>query len=143
VTEAATPAPPVSRPGRVLVVEDDPDIGRLLMLLLSRAGLTGALRTDGVSGLAAVAEVDPDVLVLDVGLPGMSGWEVLEQVRMPVATGGRRLPVLLLSAHAHETDQARGLRLGADEFVFKPFRNSDLVSRLRLLLDGARRERSP
>jgi DNA-binding response OmpR family regulator len=123
---------------RVLVVEDDPDIGRLLMLLLARAGLSPTLRTDGISGLAAVDEVGPDALVLDVGLPGMTGWEVLEQVRLPTATGGGRLPVLLLSAHAHETDRVRGLRLGADEFVFKPFRNSDLLRRLTLLLDGAR-----
>lgn len=130
---------PGGRRGRVLVVEDDPDIGLLIMVLLERAGLDGTLRTDGTSGLRAVAELRPDVLVLDIGLPGMTGWEVLEEVRSPTPGGGR-LPVLLLSAHAHEADRIRGLQLGADDFVFKPFRNADLLARLRLLLTGADRE---
>jgi DNA-binding response OmpR family regulator len=119
--------------GTVLVVEDDPDIGTLLLLLLSRAGLAGHLRTDGAAGLAAVGELRPDLLVLDVGLPVLDGWAVLEAVR---AADGPRLPVLLLSAHAQETDRSRGRRLGADEFVLKPFRNADLMTRLRALLPG-------
>jgi DNA-binding response OmpR family regulator len=119
---------------RVLVVEDDPDIGKLILLLLRRAGLTAELRTDGSAGLAAVQELRPDLLVLDVGLPVLDGWEVLSRVR---ASEGPRLPVLLLSAHAEETDRARGQRMGADDFVLKPFRNDELMSRLRTLLpDG-------
>ena len=121
-------------PPRVLVVEDDPDIGRLILLLLRRAGIDGTLRTDGDSGLRAVAELRPDVLVLDLGLPVLDGWAVLERVR---AAGGPRLPVLLLSAHAQETDRNRGLRMGADGFVLKPFRNEELVTRLRALLPVA------
>ena len=116
---------------RILVVEDDPDIGRLILLLLSRAGLAGELRADGAAGLAAVAQLRPDLLVLDVGLPVLSGWEVLERLR---AGDGPRLPVLLLSAHAQDSDRARGLRMGADEFVYKPFRNADLMTRLASLL---------
>jgi DNA-binding response OmpR family regulator len=115
----------------VLVVEDDPDIGTLLLLLLGRAGLLATLRTDGESGLRAVAELRPDLLMLDVGLPGLDGWEVLARLR---AAGGPRLPVLLLSAHAQDNDRRRGLRLGADEFVLKPFDNDDLVGRLLRLL---------
>jgi DNA-binding response OmpR family regulator len=115
----------------VLVVEDDPDIGRLIMLLLRRAGLSGELRTDGAGGLAAVPELRPDLLVLDVGLPVLDGWEVLARVReLP----GPRLPVLLLSAHAQDSDRARGRRMGADDFVLKPFGNDELVSRLTALL---------
>jgi DNA-binding response OmpR family regulator len=116
---------------RVLVVEDDPDIGKLILLLLRRAGLSAELRTDGSAGLAAVRELRPDLLVLDVGLPVLDGWEVLSRVR---ASEGPRLPVLLLSAHAQETDRARGRRMGADDFVLKPFRNDELMSRLRTLL---------
>jgi DNA-binding response OmpR family regulator len=123
----------------VLVIEDDPDLGRLILLLLRRAGLAGTLRTDGVAGLAAVGELAPDLLVLDLGLPGIDGWEVLARLR---ASTGPRLPVLLLSAHAQEADRARGLALGADDFVLKPFGNKELVTRLRRLLpapvDGAR-----
>ena len=115
----------------VLVVEDDPDIGKLIMLLLARAGIEGTLRTDGSSGLAAVAELRPDLVVLDVGLPVLDGWEVLARIR---AGDGPRLPVLLLSAHAQETDRNRGLGLGADHFMLKPFRNDELVARLRSLL---------
>ena len=115
----------------VLVVEDDPDIGKLIMLLLDRAGIDGTLHTDGAAGLAAATELRPDLLVLDVGLPVLDGWQVLERVR---AGDGPRLPVLLLSAHAQETDRNRGLRMGADAFMLKPFRNDELVARLHELL---------
>jgi DNA-binding response OmpR family regulator len=114
----------------VLVVEDDPDIGKLIMLLLSRAGIAATLRTDGPSGLAAVGELAPDLVVLDVGLPIMDGWQVLDAIR----ADGPRPPVLLLSAHAQETDRERGLALGADGFALKPFDNDALVARLRALL---------
>jgi DNA-binding response OmpR family regulator len=134
VRVAAGPAP------RVLVVEDDPDIGRLILLLLRRAGLDGTLRSDGDSGLRAVAELHPDLLVLDVGLPGMDGWRVLELIRAgdtAAGPGTARLPVLLLSAHAQQADQARGRKLGADDFVLKPFDNADLMTRLNRLLPAA------
>ena len=125
---------------RVLVVEDDPDIGRLILLLLRRAGLDGTLRSDGDSGLRAVAELRPDLLVLDIGLPGIDGWQVLERVRagdtVP-APGAGRLPVLLLSAHAQEADRTRGRQMGADDFVLKPFHNADLMTRLSRLLPAA------
>ena len=122
---------------QVLVVEDEPDIGRLILLLLDRAGLDAELRTDGESGLRAVAELRPDLLVLDVGLPILDGWQVLERLRAEPATDGPRLPVLLLSAHAQGSDRARGLRLGADDFVLKPFRNEELMVRLHALLPAA------
>ncbi|HEX6755401.1 MAG TPA: response regulator [Mycobacteriales bacterium] len=124
--------------GRVLVVEDDPDIGRLLLVLLGRAGLDATLCTDGVSGLRGVTELAPDLLVMDVGLPGLDGWAVLERIRAAEAAAGTgRLPVLLVSAHAQESDRNRGLALGADEVVLKPFANDDLLARVRgLLPDG-------
>jgi DNA-binding response OmpR family regulator len=114
----------------VVVVEDDPDIGTLILLLLERAGIAATLRTDGRSGLDAVTSLAPDLVVLDVGLPILDGWQVLERIR----AAGPRPPVLLLSAHAQEADRERGLRLGADGFVLKPFRNDELVARLKALL---------
>lgn len=117
----------------VLVIEDDPDIGQLILLLLDRAGIEATLRTDGASGLAALAELRPALVVLDVGLPVLDGWQVLERIRAG-AVDGPRVPVLLLSAHAQETDRDRGLRMGADGFVLKPFHNDELVARLRALL---------
>jgi DNA-binding response OmpR family regulator len=120
---------------RVLVVEDDPDIGRLLLVLLRRAGLDATLRTDGTSGLRGVTEIAPDLLVMDVGLPGLDGWAVLERIRAAeAAAGSGRLPVLLVSAHAQESDRNRGIELGADEVVLKPFANGDLLARVHRLL---------
>lgn len=120
---------------KVLVVEDDPDIGRLLLVLFRRAGLDVQLRTNGTDGLAGVGELAPDLLVMDVGLPGLDGWTVLSRIRAAEAEGGTaRLPVMLVSAHAQESDRAHGLRLGADEVVLKPFSNDDLLDRVRRLL---------
>lgn len=120
---------------RVLVVEDDQDIALLLLLLLRRAGLDVVLRTNGAEGLAGVGELAPDLLVMDVGLPVLDGWTVLSRIRSAeAAEGAPRLPVLLVSAHAQESDRAHGLRLGADEVVLKPFSNEDLLARVRRLL---------
>jgi DNA-binding response OmpR family regulator len=131
VVQVSTTAP------RILVVEDDPDIGRLLLVLLRRDGLEVSLRTNGADGLAGIGELAPDLLLMDVGLPGLDGWTVLARIRAAEAAGGTpRLPVMLVSAHAQESDRAHGLRLGADEVVLKPFSNDDLLDRVRRLLPG-------
>jgi DNA-binding response OmpR family regulator len=114
---------------RLLVVEDDPDIALALRLLLTRAGHQVAHAKDGRAGLRDAYTERPDLVVLDIGLPGMDGWQVLERLR-----DVSDVPVLLLTAHGQESDKVRGLRGGADDYLTKPFTNAELVARVEALL---------
>ena len=117
---------------RLLVVEDDKDIALALRLLLSRSGYTVEHAADGRAGLRLVYELRPDLLLLDIGLPTMDGWEVLERVR-----DISDLPILLLTAHGQESEKVRGLRGGADDYLTKPFTNAELLARVEALLRRA------
>ena len=114
---------------RLLVVEDDPDIAMALRLLLTRAGHTVAHAKDGRAGLRDAYTERPELVILDIGLPGMDGWQVLERLR-----DVSDVPVLLLTAHGQESDKVRGLRGGADDYLTKPFTNAELVARVEALL---------
>jgi DNA-binding response OmpR family regulator len=116
-------------PARVLLIEDDEGIARLLVTLLSQAGFEVLRAHDGRSGLRKVHEAKPDVVLLDVGLPELDGWEVLERLR-----DVSEVPVLMLTARAESTDKVRGLRGGADDYLTKPFDNGELVARVEALL---------
>lgn len=119
---------------RVLVVEDSAVIQRLISVCLRPAGLEVDTRDDGPSGLEAALEDPPGLLILDVGLPGMDGWEVLERIRNDPRTSD--LKVLVLTAHAQEETRERADRGGADSFLTKPFRPDDLrAAALALLRD--------
>ncbi|HEX6755403.1 MAG TPA: response regulator transcription factor [Mycobacteriales bacterium] len=113
----------------VLLVEDDADIRRGLETVLTRAGLAVLHAPDGRAGLRAVHAERPDVVVLDIGLPGMDGWQVLDRLR-----DLSDLPVLLLTARGAEAEKVRGLRAGADDYLTKPFGNAELVARVQALL---------
>jgi DNA-binding response OmpR family regulator len=113
----------------VLVVEDEPDLRTSLDKVLSLAGYTVVLAADGRAGLRAVHDVKPDALVLDIGLPGLDGWQVLARVR-----DLSDVPVLLLTAHGTESEKVRGLRAGADDYLTKPYGNNELVARVQALL---------
>ena len=117
---------------KILAVEDEPDITLALRLIFERAGYNFISCPDGRTGLRKVHEEKPDLVLLDVGLPGMDGWTVLERIR-DLAD----LPVLMLSAHGQETDKVRGLRAGADDYVTKPFTNNELLARAEALLRRA------
>jgi DNA-binding response OmpR family regulator len=114
---------------RLLVVEDDPDIALALRLLLQRAGHQVAHAKDGRTGLRDAYTDRPELVILDIGLPGMDGWQVLERLR-----DVSDVPVLLLTAHGQESDKVRGLRGGADDYLTKPFTNAELVARVEALL---------
>jgi DNA-binding response OmpR family regulator len=114
---------------RLLVVEDDPDIALALKLLFSRAGYEVGQAGDGRTGLKEAYEHHPDLVVLDVGLPEMDGWQVLERLR-----DVSDVPVLVLTAHGQETEKVRGLRGGADDYLTKPFANAELLARVEALL---------
>ena len=113
----------------VLVIEDDDDLRAALALMLRRARLAPELAPDGRSGLRALYELRPSVVVLDIGLPDIDGWEVLERIR-----DVSNVPVLLLMARNLEFDKVRGLQAGADDYLTKPFGNAELIARVRALI---------
>lgn len=113
----------------ILVVEDDPDVRDAVDLALRRAKLDVVLAPDGRSGLRAVHERRPDLVVLDLGLPDIDGLVVLDRVR-----DLSNLPILLLSARDLEFDKVRGLQGGADDYLTKPFGMQELLARIHALL---------
>lgn len=119
---------------RVLVVEDSQVIQRLIEVCLKPAGFEVENRDDGPSGLEAALADPPDLLILDVGLPKMDGWEVLSRLRSELNT--RNLKVLVLTAHAQEETRERADRGGADAFLTKPFRPNDLRRVVTQLVAG-------
>ena len=115
---------------RVLLAEDDIAIAEPLARALRREGYDVDLRTDGPSALRHAQSGAVDLLVLDLGLPGMDGLEVCRRLR----TDGHAFPVLVLTARADEVDTVVGLDAGADDYVTKPFRLAELLARVRALL---------
>jgi putative two-component system response regulator len=115
--------------GRVLVVEDDQAIQSLLASLLERHGFEVVVAFDGDTGLRAVQEHDPDVVLLDVGLPRLDGHEVTRRLRADRRS--RTTPVIMLTARSGLDDMVAGLDAGADDFVTKPFRATELLARVR------------
>ena len=109
----------------VLCADDDRDILALVALRLERAGYRVAQASDGEQALALARELQPDVLVLDVMMPRMTGTEVLTALRADAAT--KDLPVVLLSARAQDADVEHGLEAGADAYLAKPFQGPELV----------------
>jgi putative two-component system response regulator len=120
---------PSAAGARILVVEDDMAIRTLLLSLLERNGYQVVLAADGDAGLRAVAEHEPDVLLLDVGLPTIDGFEVTRRLRRNPRT--RTLPIIMLTARASLDDTVEGLDAGADDFVTKPFQATELLARIR------------
>ncbi len=110
---------------RVLVIEDDRDIALGIRTVLTRSGFDVASSGDGKEGLRAFHDVRPDLVVLDIGLPTLDGWAVLERIR-----DMSDVPVLILTAHGNEADKVRGLHGGADDYLTKPFGNRELAARV-------------
>ena len=120
----------------VLVVEDEPDIRSLIVHHLEREGFRCRTAASGGEALARVRSSLPDLLVLDLMLPGMDGLEVCRRLRGDPATAG--LPIIMLTAKADEVDRVVGLELGADDYLAKPFSTKELVARVRAVLRRAR-----
>ncbi len=121
--------------GKVLVIEDDQDISLGIRTVLSRNGFEVASSADGKQGLRAFHVARPDLVVLDIGLPTLDGWAVLERIR-----DLSDVPVLILTAHGSEADKVRGLHGGADDYLTKPFGNRELAARVEALLRRPRTE---
>lgn len=125
-------------PMRVLLVEDEPDLAKGVVRALRKEGHAVDLAVDGEEGLRQALEVDYDAIVLDVMLPHLDGWAVLEQLRASKTT-----PVLMLTARDTTADRVRGLDSGADDYLVKPFDVAELRARLRVILRRGRRESAP
>jgi DNA-binding response OmpR family regulator len=111
------------------VVDDDPDIRSLVVELLSRAGHDIEQAPDGRSGLRALHASPPDLVLLDVSMPDLDGWQTLERIR-----DLSDVPVIMLTARGDELERVRGLQAGADDYVTKPFGRQELVARVQALL---------
>jgi DNA-binding response OmpR family regulator len=122
--------------GTVLLVEDEESIADLVRLYLERDGFRVVWRTDGRSGLAAVDAERPRLVLLDLMLPGMDGFEVTRALR----ERGGRVPIIVVTAREEEADRVLGLELGADDYVTKPFSPRELVARVKAVLRRAEPE---
>jgi DNA-binding response OmpR family regulator len=116
-------------PKRVLIIDDEDDLRTMLSSYLSAGGFEALQAADGEKGLAAVLATKPDLVVLDVGLPGIDGFEVLRRLRT-----SSDVPVIMLTARAEEVDRVVGLTVGADDYVTKPFSPRELVARISAVL---------
>jgi DNA-binding response OmpR family regulator len=117
---------------RILVVDDDPDVRGLVRELLERAGARVTDAADGREALRLLYDVRPDVIVLDVMMPDLDGWQTLERIRDLA-----EVPVLMLTARDTELEKVRGLQAGADDYVTKPFGRQELLARVEVLLRRA------
>lgn len=116
-------------PMHVLLIDDDPLITRPLERALQQAGYQVSVAGDGATGLALARNQKPQVVILDVLMPGMDGWQVCRELRQHSA-----VPILMLTALGDEVDRILGLELGADDYLTKPFSTRELLARLRALL---------
>lgn len=119
-------------PARILVVDDEPNIVTSLEFLLGQAGYRVEVARDGAAALAALDAFRPDLVLLDVMLPGLDGYEVLRVLRARPELAG--LKVILLTARGREVDRLKGLDLGADLYLTKPFSTRDLIATVKAQL---------
>ncbi|WP_395109064.1 response regulator transcription factor [Actinomadura sp. SCN-SB] len=122
---------------RLLVVDDEPTLRELLSATLRFVGFRVASAATGEEAVAAAASEPPDLVLLDVMLPGIDGFEVVRRLRrLPPATGGRtgQVPVLFLTARTESADKITGLTLGGDDYVTKPFDLPELIARIRAII---------
>ena len=119
---------------KILIVEDEIKTGEYLRQGFREAGFNADLVRTGVDGLHMAKEGDHDLIILDVMLPGMDGWQVLKSLRR----NGQEMPVLFLTAKDHVDDRIKGLELGADDYLVKPFSFAELLARVRTILRRGR-----
>lgn len=124
---------------KILIVEDERKTGEYLCMGLREAGYAVELLNNGVDGLHQALDGDHDLIILDVMMPGLDGWQVLKGLREQ----GRHMPVLFLTAKDHVDDRVKGLELGADDYLVKPFSFSELLARVRTILRRGRSGMEP
>ena len=117
---------------RILIVEDEPEFAALLELWMGKSGYHPVLASSGNEALRQFYETHPDLVILDVALPGLDGWQVIERIRE-----FSRVPILMVTARSSEADKVRGLKLGADDYITKPLSLPELVARVEAALRRA------
>jgi DNA-binding response OmpR family regulator len=120
--------------GRVLLIEDEPNIAEAIRFILSRDGWDVTVEENGAQALPRVADVKPDLVILDLMLPGMSGLEILSSLRANPATEALR--VLMLTAKGQGRDRQAAERAGVSAFMSKPFSNAEMRAQVRALMEG-------
>jgi DNA-binding response OmpR family regulator len=126
---------------RILIVEDDRDIGELVCRYLEKAGFSADLVTSGRDAIGVVAATAPDLLVLDLMLPHVDGLDICRAVRGNERTAS--IPIIMLTAKGDESERIVGLEIGADDYIAKPFSPNELVARVRALLRRTNRPPAP
>ena len=127
--------------GKILIVEDDRDIAEMVEYNLTEAGYETVTAPDGRIGVESAAKDRPDLIILDIMLPVMDGFEVCRALKANRSTAD--IPIIILSAKSQETDKVLGLELGADDYVTKPFSPRELIARTRAILRRRRSQRPP
>jgi DNA-binding response OmpR family regulator len=122
-------------PQTILIIDDEAELIRLLDYNLTKAGYLAISARDGATGLEAARKHAPNLIILDVMMPGLDGWEVCKRLRTDPSTAST--PLLMLTAKAEEGDRVLGLELGADDYVAKPFGIRELLARVKALLRRA------
>jgi len=127
-------------PGKILVIDDEEDVLEVLRLVLSRSGYEVDATSSGMEGLARAQAGQPDLVLLDIMMQRMDGWEVLRALKSDAAT--RDIPVVILSARVEPKDKIRGLQEGAVDYVTKPFAVREILEKVAFILreDAARGE---
>jgi two-component system alkaline phosphatase synthesis response regulator PhoP len=131
---ASTPvqAPPRARLGRVLLVEDEPDVAELVRFNLVKEGYEVTVLGNGADGVRHARNAKPDVILLDIMVPQLNGWEVCRRLKQDPETV--RIPIIMLTGRVDESDKVLGFELGADDYVTKPFSPRELLARVRAVM---------
>jgi DNA-binding response OmpR family regulator len=132
----------MGRKGKLLIVEDDADLVRALEVYFSRVGYEIVSAADGLDGMQTLYNERPDIVILDIAMPKMDGWEVCRRIREL-----SDVPIIMLTARVQEDERVKGLKLGADDYVVKPFSLKELEARLEAVLrrapDASERREGP
>ncbi|MQY53028.1 MAG: response regulator [Firmicutes bacterium] len=120
---------------KILVVDDEKDVLDLVRRVLIRGGFEVITASDGKEGLAKVYSEAPDLMILDINMPVMDGWQVCRKIRGDPLY--KHLPIIMLTVRRAKTDQLKGLDLGGDEYITKPFSPTELIARVKTVLQRA------
>ena len=129
---AAAKAEPSQRTGRILIIEDDPDVAELIRYNLAKEGYEVSISAKGVQGLEQAKAGRPDLILLDIMVPELNGWEVCRRLKQDAELRG--IPVIIVTGRTEEGDKVLGFEMGADDYVTKPFSPRELVARVRAVM---------